>query len=223
MPRGQKICPQCQTACGPRSHTCKNCGYDFKASMNSKPATPKKEKAPKEEAKEQPAKKEEPTQEEPKEQATQKKPIIRRQPKPGMTKVEEKDKDFRPQSLDPTKSIIVTPTGPPPAAPGPEYFTVVRNWVVDVVKKAEEQGWQLTADAVIYWARYYWPISEDVFKKVMAEIYKLMGLTDTDEEVNTDEPVTEEVLNTNYDDLNEDDIEDEELSDVETPEEQEVI
>lgn len=30
MPRGQKICPKCNTATGPRSFACKSCGHEFR-------------------------------------------------------------------------------------------------------------------------------------------------------------------------------------------------
>ena len=37
-----KICPKCNTSCGPRTLTCKGCGHDFKAKVSS--PKPKKTK-----------------------------------------------------------------------------------------------------------------------------------------------------------------------------------
>lgn len=36
MPRGTKLCPSCSTGNGPRSFSCKNCGYDFVFKPKSK-------------------------------------------------------------------------------------------------------------------------------------------------------------------------------------------
>lgn len=36
MPRGTKLCSSCQSANGPRSHSCKNCGQSFSFKAKSK-------------------------------------------------------------------------------------------------------------------------------------------------------------------------------------------